>query len=353
MGRGKIEIKRIDNASSRQVTFSKRRTGLFKKAQELSILCEAEVAVIVFSNTGKLFELSSSGMKRTLSRYNKCLGSTDAAVAEIKTENEFHLWVKARKGRNGLSLWYKKSKTGNIQANELQLNNLPMYLTRIEFDVSLIGKLESVTKLWQLTPVLYDTYNTPCLNPIACTSLYFSIVLYDVLRILKQYVTHGMVLSHGKEDSKMVEILREEIAELETKQLYLVGKDLTGLGLKELQNLEQQLNEGLLSVKARKEELLMEQLEQSRVQEQRVMLENETLCRQIEELRCLFPQSERMVPFQYQHTEGKNTFVDTGARYLNLANNCGNEKGSSDTSFHLGLPAGVQEEGPQERKLCK
>ncbi|KHN09540.1 Agamous-like MADS-box protein AGL15, partial [Glycine soja] len=61
MGRGKIEIKRIDNASSRQVTFSKRRTGLFKKAQELSILCEAEVAVIVFSNTGKLFELSSSG----------------------------------------------------------------------------------------------------------------------------------------------------------------------------------------------------------------------------------------------------------------------------------------------------
>jgi len=61
MGRGKIEIKRIDNASSRQVTFSKRRTGLFKKAQELSILCDSEVAVIVFSNTGKLFEFSSSG----------------------------------------------------------------------------------------------------------------------------------------------------------------------------------------------------------------------------------------------------------------------------------------------------
>ncbi|KAH1224991.1 Agamous-like MADS-box protein AGL15 [Glycine max] len=142
-----------------------------------------------------------------------------------------------------------------------------------------------------------------------------------------------------KEDSKMVEILREEIEKLETKQLQLVGKDLTGLGLKELQNLEQQLNEGLLSVKARKEELLMEQLEQSRVQ--------------IEELRCLFPQSESMVPFQYQHTERKNTFVNTGARCLNLANNCGNEKGSSDTAFHLGLPAGVQEEGPQERNLFK
>jgi hypothetical protein len=61
MGRGKIEIKRIENANSRQVTFSKRRTGLLKKAQELAILCDAEVAVIIFSNTGKLFEFSSSG----------------------------------------------------------------------------------------------------------------------------------------------------------------------------------------------------------------------------------------------------------------------------------------------------
>lgn len=61
MGRGKIEIKRIENSNSRQVTFSKRRTGLLKKAQELAILCDAEVAVIIFSNTGKLFEFSSSG----------------------------------------------------------------------------------------------------------------------------------------------------------------------------------------------------------------------------------------------------------------------------------------------------
>ena len=61
MGRGKIEIKRIENANSRQVTFSKRRSGLLKKAQELAILCDAEVAVIIFSNTGRLFEFSSAG----------------------------------------------------------------------------------------------------------------------------------------------------------------------------------------------------------------------------------------------------------------------------------------------------
>lgn len=61
MGRGKIEIKKIENANTRQVTFSKRRVGLLKKAKELAILCDAEVAVIVFSSTGKLFEFSSAG----------------------------------------------------------------------------------------------------------------------------------------------------------------------------------------------------------------------------------------------------------------------------------------------------
>lgn len=61
MGRGKIVIKRIENANSRQVTFSKRRSGLLKKAQELAVLCDADIAVIVFSNTGKLYEYSSSG----------------------------------------------------------------------------------------------------------------------------------------------------------------------------------------------------------------------------------------------------------------------------------------------------
>ncbi|XP_028115739.1 uncharacterized protein LOC114313566 [Camellia sinensis] len=60
MGRGKIVIRRIDNSTSRQVTFSKRRNGLLKKAKELAILCDAEVGVMVFSSTGKLYDFSSS-----------------------------------------------------------------------------------------------------------------------------------------------------------------------------------------------------------------------------------------------------------------------------------------------------
>ncbi|KAJ0807734.1 putative transcription factor MADS-type1 family [Helianthus annuus] len=64
MGRGRVELKRIENKINRQVTFAKRRNGLLKKAYELSVLCDAEVALIIFSNRGKLYEFCSS------SRYN-------------------------------------------------------------------------------------------------------------------------------------------------------------------------------------------------------------------------------------------------------------------------------------------
>lgn len=70
MAREKIQIRKIDNATARQVTFSKRRRGLFKKAEELSVLCDADVALIIFSSTGKLFEYSSSSMKEILERHN-------------------------------------------------------------------------------------------------------------------------------------------------------------------------------------------------------------------------------------------------------------------------------------------
>ncbi|XP_022012413.1 MADS-box protein AGL24 isoform X1 [Helianthus annuus] len=69
MARTKIKIKRIDNITARQVTFSKRRRGLLKKAEELAVLCDADVALIIFSATGKLFEYASSSMPEMLGRY--------------------------------------------------------------------------------------------------------------------------------------------------------------------------------------------------------------------------------------------------------------------------------------------
>ncbi|KAG6669639.1 MADS-box protein SOC1-like isoform X2 [Carya illinoinensis] len=81
MVRGKTQMRRIENATSRQVTFSKRRNGLLKKAFELSVLCDAEVALIIFSPRGKLYEFASSSMQGTIDRYRR-------HSKEIQTNNK-------------------------------------------------------------------------------------------------------------------------------------------------------------------------------------------------------------------------------------------------------------------------
>ncbi|KAK9084248.1 hypothetical protein Scep_030719 [Stephania cephalantha] len=68
-GRQKIEIKRIVQEESRQVTFSKRRSGLFKKASELSILCGVEVVIIVFSPAGKAFSFGVPNVDSLIDRF--------------------------------------------------------------------------------------------------------------------------------------------------------------------------------------------------------------------------------------------------------------------------------------------
>ncbi|XBI67699.1 MADS-box transcription factor 51-like isoform X1 [Triticum urartu] len=69
--RGRVELRRIEDRTSRQVRFSKRRAGLFKKAFELSLLCDAEVALLVFSPAGKLYEYASSSIEGTYDRYQQ------------------------------------------------------------------------------------------------------------------------------------------------------------------------------------------------------------------------------------------------------------------------------------------
>ncbi|KAF6173874.1 hypothetical protein GIB67_039825 [Kingdonia uniflora] len=69
-GRQKIEIKRIENDYNRlQVTFSKRRLGLFKKASELQILCGVEIAVLVFSPAGKVYAFGHPNVDAVIDRF--------------------------------------------------------------------------------------------------------------------------------------------------------------------------------------------------------------------------------------------------------------------------------------------
>ncbi|XP_060217408.1 agamous-like MADS-box protein AGL15 isoform X1 [Lycium barbarum] len=252
MGRGKIDIKLIENVNNRQVTFSKRRAGLLKKASELSVLCDSEVAVIIFSSTGKLFEFSSTSMKQTLSRYQRCVASTETSVVEKKSEVE-----------------------------DLHLDNE------------------------QPQP---------------------------------QQQTHVL-----KQEQKEVDSLKDELSKLKIKQLRLLGKDLNGMGLNELRLLEHQLNEGLLAIKERKEELLIQQLEHSRRQEERSALECETLRRQVEELHGLFPISASLPPpyLEYHHPlEKKYPILKESEESLDSDTACvdGVDNEDSNTTLQLGLP---------------
>ncbi|XP_060214218.1 agamous-like MADS-box protein AGL27 [Lycium barbarum] len=89
MGRKKVEIKRIEDKNSRQATFSKRRNGLTKKAKQLSILCDVDVAVLVFSSRGRLFEFSSTNsLTGIIHRYNNHMKAEDKVSAEVNDTEE-------------------------------------------------------------------------------------------------------------------------------------------------------------------------------------------------------------------------------------------------------------------------
>ncbi|MED6147202.1 Agamous-like MADS-box protein mads9 [Stylosanthes scabra] len=120
MGRGKIEIKRIENSSNRQVTYSKRKNGILKKAKEISVLCDAQVSLIIFGASGKMHEYisPSTTLIDILDKYQKASGKTlwDAKhenlsneIDRIKKENDsMQIQLRHLKGEDITSLNYKE-----------------------------------------------------------------------------------------------------------------------------------------------------------------------------------------------------------------------------------------------------
>ncbi|XP_052155766.1 MADS-box transcription factor 58-like [Oryza glaberrima] len=88
-GSGSSDGSGIEDTADRQVTFCKRCNGLLKKAYELSMLCDAEVALIVFSSGGRLYEYSNNSVEETIERYKKANSDTSNAstVAEINAQH--------------------------------------------------------------------------------------------------------------------------------------------------------------------------------------------------------------------------------------------------------------------------
>ncbi|XP_058202075.1 agamous-like MADS-box protein MADS1 isoform X3 [Rhododendron vialii] len=142
-GRGKIEIKRIENTTNRQVTFCKRRNGLLKKAYELSVLCDAEVALIVFSNRGRLYEYANNSVKATIERYKKA-NSDSSNTGSISELNAQYYQQEAAKLRVQISNLQNSSRD-NISRQMLgeslcsmSLRELKNLETRLERGISKI-----------------------------------------------------------------------------------------------------------------------------------------------------------------------------------------------------------------------
>ncbi|KAI5555332.1 hypothetical protein Peur_025456 [Populus x canadensis] len=139
MGRGKIEIKRIENTTNRQVTFCKRRNGLLKKAYELSVLCDAEVALIVFSSRGRLYEYANNNsIRSTIDRYKKA--SSDSSNASSITEiNAQYYQQESAKLRQQIQMLQNSNRhlmgdaVSNLSVKELKQleNRLERGITRI------------------------------------------------------------------------------------------------------------------------------------------------------------------------------------------------------------------------------
>ncbi|KAK1682324.1 hypothetical protein QYE76_043172 [Lolium multiflorum] len=122
MGRGKVQLKRIENKINRQVTFSKRRNGLLKKAHEISVLCDAEVAVVVFSPKGKLYEYATdSSMDKILERYER-YSYAEKALISAESESEGNWCHEYRKLKAKIETIQKCHK--HLMGEDLECLNL-------------------------------------------------------------------------------------------------------------------------------------------------------------------------------------------------------------------------------------
>ncbi|XP_031742478.1 MADS-box protein CMB1 isoform X2 [Cucumis sativus] len=153
MGRGRVELKKIENKINRQVTFTKRRNGLLKKAYELSILCDAEVALIIFSARGKLYEFSSSpSIAKTLERYERhSYGALEASLPPKDTERWYQEYLKLKAEVEALQ--YSQRRFLGEELDDLETKELDQLEIQLEMSLKQIRS----TKLEESSAAIHHT----------------------------------------------------------------------------------------------------------------------------------------------------------------------------------------------------
>ncbi|CAL1380296.1 unnamed protein product [Linum trigynum] len=157
MGRVKLQIKRIENVTNRQVTFSKRRNGLIKKAYELAILCDIDIALIMFSPSGRLSHFSGKRrIEDVVARYIN-LPDHDRECDLMDREHLLKILKKLRTDNDiALQVTNPEATNSNIEELQQEVCNLQHQLQVAEDELNLyepdptkfssIGELESCEK---------------------------------------------------------------------------------------------------------------------------------------------------------------------------------------------------------------
>ncbi|XP_072979534.1 MADS-box transcription factor 27-like isoform X1 [Typha angustifolia] len=208
MGRGKIVIRRIDNSTSRQVTFSKRRNGLLKKARELAILCDAEVGLMIFSSTGRLYDFTSTSMRSVIERYNKAKAEHQL---NMNATSEVKFWQ-----REAASL---RQQLHNLQENHRQLMGEELSGLNVKDLQNLENQLEMSLRGVRMKKVLlhFSSILPLCFRKIT-DAVEFQLqdkILIDEIQELNQ--KGSLIHQENMELYKKLNIVRQENMELYKK----------------------------------------------------------------------------------------------------------------------------------------
>ncbi|GMI66040.1 hypothetical protein HRI_000273300 [Hibiscus trionum] len=132
MGRVKVEMKRIENKTYRHITFAKRKSGLVKKAYELSTLCNVDLALLIFSPAGKLFLFDSNKrIEEVFARYIELPARRRGWVENQEVVRRIITQMSLEAGYYDRSTVYRSNKDIATQLKEIQ-NEMLICSTQLE-----------------------------------------------------------------------------------------------------------------------------------------------------------------------------------------------------------------------------
>ncbi|GLT84475.1 hypothetical protein SLE2022_027030 [Rubroshorea leprosula] len=270
MGGGRVELKGIENKINRQVTFSKRRNVLLKKAYELSVLCDAGVGLIIFSTCGKLYEFGSAGIYNQNPGTNKYEEITKL-MAKYKTlqltrrhllgEDLGGLGVKEpqnlEKQLEGALAFARQRKTQiMIKERKISFEEKDIVSKQSQAYGVLVQQLEVANfPIHPNYPNSMDCDPEPVLQ-LGChdyVQAEVGLIIFSSCVKLYEFGSAGITKTLERYNI-LASLLKTTAGNL--KHRHLLGEDLGGLGVKELQNLEKQLEGALALTRQRKERQL-------------------------------------------------------------------------------------------------